>query len=826
MKNPLIKRLPRQLKDELGKYIVIFLFMILVIGFVSGFLVSANSMIFAYNESFDKYNCEYGHFITKDEPGIAAIESIEEETNVEIDEQFYYDLLTTGETLSENTNDTSSDESTAAPSGNSSDGSTAALSDNSPAGATAVPLNISSPGTSTLRLFKIRENMNTACLMDGSLPSGDNEICIDRMYASNNGFEIGDSIIAGGQSLTITGLVALPDYSALFSDNSDMMFDAVKFGVGIVSEDCFNSYEKTDQKLIYEYVWRYNSIPADEDEQIDMSDEFLKTVVKYVTLDDYLPRYANQAIKFTGVDFGGDSQLIKVILYVLIVVIAFVFSITIRHTIVREATVIGTLRASGYTKGELLRHYIALPVLITLISALIGNILGYTVFKDIAASMYYGSYSLPTFVVLWNSEAFILTTVFPTIIMFIINLISISRALRLSPLRFLRRDLTKKKRSKAIRLPRVSFFSRFRLRIVFQNMGNYITMFIGIALANIFLLFGMMMGPLLTHYQDEVLETMPAKYQYILKTQIETSHPKAEKFCMSSLQYYPSGEKDGSEEGFSVYGIEQKSEYLDIILPEEGVAISDGIKEKYGINVGDEISLHEEYENKDYTFKIGSIVSYPSSLAIFMSREDYNDIVQPEMGITDVINNTEMLLHRLATPPEYEYYNGYFSNEELTDISNDYIQTCITETDLTKVSRQLDVSMGTLFQIWNVFAIILFSLLIYLLTKLVLERNTTSISMVKILGYKDSEVGRLYLLATTWVVILSIVISFFIATPVIYILYHIFMAKMSGWLTVWINWDTYAKMFGLGVIAYALVAALQYIKIRRIPMDEALKNVE
>ena len=29
---------------------------------------------------------------------------------------------------------------------------------------------------------------------------------------------------------------------------------------------------------------------------------------------------------------------------------------TIRHTIVKEATVIGTLRASGYTKGELLLH--------------------------------------------------------------------------------------------------------------------------------------------------------------------------------------------------------------------------------------------------------------------------------------------------------------------------------------------------------------------------------------------------------------------------------------------------------------------------------------
>ena len=98
--------------------------------------------------------------------------------------------------------------------------------------------------------------------------------------------------------------------------------------------------------------------------------------------------------------------------------------------------------------------------------------------------------------------------------------------------------------------------------------------------------------------------------------------------------------------------------------------------------------------------------------------------------------------------------------------------------------------------------------------------------MVKILGYRDSEVAGLYLMANTWVVVLSILLSFTIITPVIVWLYHIFMQKMSGWLTIWISWETYLKMFLLGAIAYGLVATLQFIKIRRIPMDEALKNVE
>ena len=60
MKNPLRKRLPRELKGELGKYLVVFILMVLTIGMVSGFLVADGSMIVAYNDGFDKYNIENG----------------------------------------------------------------------------------------------------------------------------------------------------------------------------------------------------------------------------------------------------------------------------------------------------------------------------------------------------------------------------------------------------------------------------------------------------------------------------------------------------------------------------------------------------------------------------------------------------------------------------------------------------------------------------------------------------------------------------------------------------------------------------------------------
>ena len=85
---------------------------------------------------------------------------------------------------------------------------------------------------------------------------------------------------------------------------------------------------------------------------------------------------------------GGDRAMMMILLYMFIGIMAFVFAITSKNTILKESTVIGTLLASGYTRGELVRHYMTMPVLVTIVSALIGNILGYTSFKNFCAGMY------------------------------------------------------------------------------------------------------------------------------------------------------------------------------------------------------------------------------------------------------------------------------------------------------------------------------------------------------------------------------------------------------------------------------------------------------
>lgn len=772
MKSPLRKRIPRELRAEFGKYLVVLILMISTIGFVSGFLVADGSMIQAYNEGFEKYNIEDGNFRVKKELTSSQKKDISAH-NVTLYENFYIEQAV----------------------------------DNG----------------STMRFFKNRKDVNKVCLMKGKLPTTSDEIAIDRMYADNNHISVGDVLTSGGKEWKVTGLVALSDYSCLFQNNNDSMFDAVKFGVSVVTPKAFETLNQ--DKLQYSYSWQYDKAPKTEGQEKELADKFMEALGKEVSLEAFVLRYQNQAIKFTGNDMGSDRAMIIVLLYIIIVIMAFVFGVTISNTIRKEAGVIGTLRASGYTKKELIRHYMALPVIITLVGALIGNVLGYTVMKNVCASLYYGSYSLPTYVTIWNADAFRMTTLVPILIMLVINYGVLCHKLRLSPLKFLRRDLSGKKQIKALPLsPKLGIFHRFRLRVIFQNMSNYAVLFVGIVFANLLLFFGLLLPSTLNHYQQEIKSNMLAKYQYMLDVPVSAVSGDDSENVLELLQYYMGTKTlNDDAEAFSayslntlpskyktdevlLYGIEKNSKYIDVDFDDsDEVYISGAYAEKFQLEPGDKITLKEKYEKKKYTFKVKGIYDYSGALCVFMPQKQLNDTF--DLG-------------------SY-YFSGYFSNSKITDINQKYIGSIVNLEALTKVSRQLTVSMGGMMNLINGFAIGIFIVLIYLLSKIIIEKNAQSISMAKILGYTNGEIGKLYIWSTTIVVIICLLLSLPIEKAIMGVVFReMMLSSVSGWIALWIDPKIYLKMFLIGIGTYAVVSLLEYRRIRRIPMDEALKNAE
>lgn len=738
MKSPLRKRLPRELKGEIGKYLVVLILMIATIGFVSGFLVADGSMIKAYNEGFEKYKIEDGNFRVKKKITKAQQENIEK-NGVTLYENFYLE-----EAL-----------------------------DNG----------------STMRIFKNREEINLVCLMEGKLPEKAGEMAIDRMYADNNKISVGDTLKSGSQKWKVTGFVALSDYSCLFQNNNDSMFDAIKFGVSVVTPEEFESLNQ--EKLQYSYSWVYDKAPKNEKQEKKMSEDLMEALGEEVTLESFVPQYLNQAITFTGDDMGSDRAMIIMLLYMIIVIMAFVFGITISNTIRKEAGVIGTLRASGYTRKELIGHYMALPVIVTLIGAVIGNILGYTALKKVCAGMYYGSYSLPTYVTAWNADAFWMTTVVPVLIMLVVN---------------------------------YGIFHRFRLRVIFQNMSNYIVLFIGIIFANLLLFFGLLLPSVLSHYQQDIQSNMLAKYQYMLEVPVsamsgnkldsmlellqfsygtKTENEDAEAFSAYSLETLPSKYKTDE---VILYGIKPDSKYIDADLEDgDGVYISSAYAEKFLLKPGDSITLKEKYEKTKYTFKVKGIYKYSGGICVFMPQEKLND--------TFDLGN--------------DYFSGYFSNSKIKDIDGKYIGSVLDLEALTKISRQLDVSMGNMMGMVNAFAIGIYMVVIYLLSKIIIEKNAQAISMTKILGYTNGEISRLYIWSTTIVVIICLLLSLPIEKAVMNVLFReMMLTSISGWIALWIDPKIYVEMFLIGIGTYAVVAMIEYRRIKHVPMDEALKNVE
>lgn len=751
MKNPLNRRLPRELKSEFGKYLVIFLFFIMVISLVSGFLVADTSLHTAYLDAFDKYNIEDGNFAYAEEASDDAIAAIEKDGKVKVYANFYKE---------EDTDDFES----------------------------------------TFRAFGERNDIDKVCLLDGDMPRADTDVAIDRLYAKNHDLEIGDKFGVAGKDLTISGIVALSDYSTLYQNASDMMFDNDKFGVGVMTDAGFAALR--ENHLHYNYSWSYDTAPEDDAEAKDMAEDLMPILAENGMLTNFLPEYLNQAIIFAGDDMGGDMSMILAFLYIVIVILAFVFSITISNNITKEANVIGTLRASGYSRGEMVRHYLIIPMLVLLVAAVVGNVLGYTWLEQIFANQYLASYGLTTYEVLLNPQAFVLTTVIPLILLFIINFVMLTVKMRISPLQFIRRDLSKRKKKKAFRLnTKIPIMRRFQMRVIFQNFPNHVMIFFGVFFANFILMFGMILQPMLVHYQNTITDNVLSAYQYILKTPAETETDGAEKFCFGSLDTLP---EKRSSESVSLYGVKPDSDYVKLHSSGKKVDISTAYAEKYGVEKGDTITLKDPYGSDKYKFEVGGIYDYPSTIAVFMEQD----------------------LFRQTFDYDSDYFNAYFSDQKIKDIDDALISTEITVDDLTKTSRQLIRSMGSMMNLFLVFGALMFVLILYLLSKIIIEKNAQSISMVKILGYNNREINRIYLHSTTIVVILCILITIPISSLVMKEVVEVVFFEYSGWITYYMPAVTYVEVAASGIICYAIVAFLLNRKVKKIPMSDALKNVE
>ena len=174
-----------------------------------------------------------------------------------------------------------------------------------------------------------------------------------------------------------------------------------------------------------------------------------------------------------------------------------------------------------------------------------------------------------------------------------------------------------------------------------------------------------------------------------------------------------------------------------------------------------------------------------------------------------------------------DYYSGYFSEEKLESLTTSNIYMVLDSETMSGFADQLWKSFADFMGPVRWFGVIMFVLMVYLLAKQVIERNAVSISMTKILGFTPGEIGGLYIVSTSIVVIGSLFLAIPLVDRLMQLIFRTYLYKrMSGYLPYCISNNCYINMVLLGIGSYIAVAALQLLKIRRIEKSEALKTIE
>ena len=97
---------------------------------------------------------------------------------------------------------------------------------------------------------------------------------------------------------------------------------------------------------------------------------------------------------------------------------------------------------------------------------------------------------------------------------------------------------------------------------------------------------------------------------------------------------------------------------------------------------------------------------------------------------------------------------------------------------------------------------------------------------MKVFGYGNEEIGRVYLNATTIVVIVSLLVCI----PLEALCFNaitIYLASMiEGYIYFYLPIWVYIAIIVIGIVAYFAINMLHVKKVKKIPMREALKNRE
>lgn len=739
----------------------------------------------------------------------------------------------------------------------------------------------------TIRIFANRDEVNRIDLVKGTLAEKGNELVVERQFAEKNDISAGDVITFGGREFTVTGIGTTPDYDNVLKSLGDTGCDCLHFGTGFVAADVYDTLraeEKSIKSEEYYYAYRLNGAMTDDElkdrlEELeftsgDVEDPFFqeywdrtmgkkddltdgiqelldgaKELKELKAFDDGIIEYTDgtkeaedgsnelldgiQELKdetddmiddifsedaqnlMTFVKAGdnariqaasGDQELYRsvgtIAGAILLILISYVLSVFVVHSIDQESAVIGALYALGVKRKNLMAHYVTLPTVITFVSGLIGTLLGYSSLGvPIQMQDCYNYYSLPDLDVIYMPYLFIYGIVVPPVISIIVNSLVIRKRLSKPVLTMIRNE-QKVGNGKDIKLGNMSFMNLFKIRQMLRESRTGFTVVFGMFVS---LLLAMMSLEIYTYCanvnRDYVNDT---KYEYMYTYKYPT-----EEVPEGGYEAYAKTLKKkiyGYNFDITVMGLTENNPFFDVNLSDSSskVAISSSIAYKYGLDVGDTLTLKDDEADKIYAFEIASVAQYAPSFMVFMP---YDKALE------------------LFDEPE-DYFNVVFSDHALY-VETGRLYATTTKTDVKKAAGIFsDIMQGMILTIGGV-SVLIFIVVMYLMMKVMIDRSSFNIALIKIFGYRNKEVKKMYLDGNFYIITIGALISIPLTKWIMDVAYEpAFVPNIACGIDKSFPFWMYLAIFAGILILYFIINHLLIRRIRKMVPAEVLKNRE
>lgn len=651
-------------------------------------------------------------------------------------------------------------------------------------------INIESDGV-TARIFDRTQTIDLYEVTQGKDVAGDDEIVLSEGYAVENSIKIGDNMKIAGKEYTVVGFMQRPDYLYMLESEDDSYKNISTFYLCYMTDREFESLGDTG----FQYLARYYQ---DSDVM-----GFRKAVHERYYMRSYSAAKENPRITMVE----QQAQMFIIMAYVLLCILPLVavvlISIIISRKVKSEQRMIGTLSALGYKKGRLMLHYAGFAA----IPGLVGGVL--TAVISVAAAQPMSEMGLQDYEPMrvtghLNLLDAVLGIVIPTILYVIAALLSIRKLLKKDTVLLLNgnADGGKKKGKRMLAGRKISFRTKFALRSLLGNPMRSFVVLLGVFLGCFIMLLGQGFFDSIDHMGNTAAEEMGSyEHQYVLNEMLTENFYGGEAMLVSVME-----DADGSK--LSVIGTVDSNPYLNLvgkdgnsISIEDGYYITSLTQITFGWQPGDRVTVYNPLTLEKKEIRIAGVIRNNVQKSIITSKALAAELTGLDEGSFNCI-----VSDRTLSIPEAK------------------IAQESKRSDITDQAKTMTKQMDFLLQMIIGLGVIICIAAVYVAVNMLVTESRSNISMLKVLGYRDSQINKIVLGVHHVLLPIGILLS----VPCVYAAANAFFLLMVDFGVMLI--DTYIEpesyLISILLTAGCYFGSLWLLrrKVKKVNMIESLKD--